>query len=298
MEIKVASVLALTKGSTHVFMMATTKLNKDVILSLLKTRLFHSVARRWASAVMPDFARLSRRAVLSVLLRGAVVSTQLLFALWVARPFLAAGMFDPVQRGPVLGQETGELGQATGEGVEGQDTYCPLSEAVVSRVRRRAVWVRRVEGWLGVSGGVVGKLLRGRWVPDLPTRQWHHHAALLANQLDSGLNVVGGGVVHCLDDKPDQAYLVVVHPDGVRSVVYTELLFKLASYVYLRERNALLVESVKLRALDWCKKVGLTQADTYVALQGAMQVAWPVSRGERALSASLRVTGSARFWWL
>jgi len=238
-----------------------------------------------------------RRVALRLLGRGVVAFVLTLYAFWTARPFLASGMFSPAQLGPFDGPNTDELGQATGEGVEGLDTYCPLSEAAASRVRRRAVWVRRLEGWLGLSDGSVGKLLRGRWVPDLPTRQWNHHAALLANHLDNGLNVVGGGGVHCLDDKPDQPYLVVEHPGGTRSVVYTELLFKLSGYVYLRERNALLVESVKLRALDWCKKVGLSQADTYMALQGAMRVAWPVSRSESLLSASMPVVRNTRWWW-
>lgn len=189
-------------------------------------------------------------------------------------------------------------GQAIGLGVEGLDTYCPLSAVSAARPRRRAVWVRRFEAFVGVSGGSVGKLLRGRWVPDLPNHEWNHAASLMTALVDNGVKILGGGSVQCVEGHEDQPYLVIEQVDGVTSVICVELLFRLSNYAFARERNAILAQSLKVRALDWCKKVGLSQADTYMAVSGAMPVAWQVSRVERYASAAMPVVGSTRYWWL
>jgi len=227
-----------------------------------------------------------------------------LFGAWaaivLADAFLSTRLA-PVVCGPVLVagvDKTDSGGQATGEGVEGQDNFCPLSEITISRPRRRAIWVRRLETVLGVGMGRVGKLLRGRWVPDLPTREWNHIASLIANHLESGVKILGGGSVHCLDNKPDQYYLVVELADGTRQVLYHELLFRLANYALLRERDALLAQSLKLRALDWCKKVGLSQPDTWIAVNAALRMAWQVSREERYTASCMPAVGTTRYWWL
>jgi len=83
-----------------------------------------------------------------------------------------------------------------------------------------------------------------------------------------------------------EAYFVLELADGSREVVFPELFFALASYAFLRERDALLVGSLRLRALDWCKKVGLSWADTWMAVSSAVPLAWRVSPRElQALAA-------------
>jgi hypothetical protein len=196
------------------------------------------------------------------------------------------------------------FGQATGQGVEGQDTFCPLS-VTATRLRRRAVWVRRVEGWLGGDVGCLSKFLRGRWTPDLPTLSGNIELNSLLTYFRHGAKCLGGGTVHGesrdvvsgASSESPQGYLVLELADGSRNVVFTDLFFRLASYAFLRKRDAVLVSSLKSRALEWCKKVGLSEGHTWVAVSSAIHLAWQLSPAEEYASAAVWPGRTPRYWW-
>jgi hypothetical protein len=179
----------------------------------------------------------------------------------------------------------------SGLGVSGAHAGMALEEATASRLRRRTRWVRSLECSLGGEIGCVGKLVRGRWRPDLASPERNHAVNLLLSHFDNGARLLGGGVRSSVrpvrvegtdgEEVRTEAYFVLELADGSREVVFPELLFALASYAFLRERDALLVGSLRLRALDWCKKVGLSWADTWMAVSSAVHLAWRVSPRER-----------------
>jgi len=184
--------------------------------------------------------------------------------------------------------------QALGAGVK----RLPISSSLKGgRLRRRAVWVRRFECVLGVAPGRIGELIRGRWTPDLPSGDKPLPLNLVLAHLDAGTRLLGGGVAHA--ERPvDSLYYVVELVDGSRETVFPELVAKLSSYALLRQRDAVLVSSLRLRALEWCKGVGLSSSTTFVAVPTALKWAWTVSRGESAFADLLEESGEkpARWW--
>lgn len=170
-----------------------------------------------------------------------------------------------------------------------------------ARLRRRTVWVRRLESVLGVAPGVVGAFVRGRWVPDLPSNDFSLDANHVLAHLGSGVKILGGGSVLGAkrgDNEPERlAYFVVELSDGSREVVFPELLSHLSSYAFLRERNAVLVGSLRVRALEWCKSAGLSKSVTWMAVPSAFRFAWQLSPREVKSSQQLRGGPGPALWW-
>jgi len=177
-----------------------------------------------------------------------------------------------------------------------------LGAVYSARPRRRARWVRSLEGLLGGAPGSVGRFVRGRWTPDLTSDSVSIGANHVLAHLSDGVKIRGGGSVLTKTMGGDgrlerQAYIVVDLSDGTREVVFPELLSRLASYCVLRDRNAVLVSALRLRALEWCKSRGLTASVTWCALPGALRFAWEVSPAERRLRAALSGGPSKESWW-
>jgi hypothetical protein len=205
---------------------------------------------------------------------------------------------------PGVVKETSEDGQPLGsEGMEGATEFrtVPLSAHLCARPRRRAVWVRRLEVVLGVPSGYVGRLVAGRWTPDLPCAEYSAGANLVLSHFETGAKILGGGLVHGASrgegDPVRSAYVVVELADGSTDVVFPELVGALASYSILRDRDATLVSSLRLRALEWCKGAGLSKSATFLAVPAAIRFAWQVSPAERRLRESLAGGPSPPLWW-
>jgi len=193
---------------------------------------------------------------------------------------------------------------ASGQGVvpfeEGGQGYTPLS-VHATRPRRRALWVRRLEMYLGGELGCVGRFLRGQWKPTRPAFGDDVALNLLLVHFRHGAKCLGGGTVQTLGDEEvnkAQTYVVIELADGSRHVVFLDLFFTLASYAFLRERSAVLVSSLKTRALEWCKKVGLSKVHTWIAVSNAVHLAWQISPRERYAAEAISLRGESRlFWW-
>jgi len=66
----------------------------------------------------------------------------------------------------------------------------------------------------------------------------------------------------------------------------------------LRQRDAILVSALRLRALDWCKKRELPKELVVMVVSSAMRLALEVSPVEVDLSATLQDLGPASpRWW-
>lgn len=168
----------------------------------------------------------------------------------------------------------------------------------VNRLRRRSVWVNRLEAVLGSPPGAVGRILRGRWNPDLPLPGDSLAAQLVKVQYPEGVKLLGGGAVRGADKEKDAVvYYILEHPDGSTELVAPELMSHLASYSFLRERSADLVSALRLRALEWCKGQGLSKDATWALLPGSFRSGWEVSEREQRVRQSLGDGQVSPLWW-
>jgi len=143
--------------------------------------------------------------------------------------------------------------------------------------------VRALELVVGEMPVTVGQLLRGRWAPDLPSSSLSHGANFVLSSLNDGVRILGGGFVHT-EKSLDGVYTVCELRDGTVEVVFPELLGRLSAYAIFRDRDATLLSSLRLRALDWCKKAGLDGPTTHSAVLAALRFVWRPSPHElRAL---------------
>lgn len=159
----------------------------------------------------------------------------------------------------------------------------PVSSIHCSRLRRRAVWVRRLECFLGGAPGGVGLFVRGRWTPDLPSPDLSAESNLALMHFRDGAKILGGGSVRSHEGRP-VSYLVVLLADGSQELFVPELVGKLSTYALLRERDETLVSALRLRALEWCKGAGLSGPVTYWAVLCALRCSWEPSPQELRLS--------------
>lgn len=127
-----------------------------------------------------------------------------------------------------------------------------------ARTRRRARWVNALESYLGGRPGVVGKLMRGRWEPDLPSSQRTDHANVLLSLLDCESKLLGGGAVSARGNRGDGIYFVIETPQG-REVVFPHLLGRLARFSALRCRDSALWTGLRTRAQEWVKSAGIRE---------------------------------------
>lgn len=154
------------------------------------------------------------------------------------------------------------------------------------RLRRRAVWVKRLEDGLRLPSSV-GQVLRGRWTPDLPSENLPEGLNLILAHRSEGVRLLGGGAVQGKDkgDGGEQlvkgaAYYHVELRDGSIQVVFPELLSELVSYAFLRVREATLVPALRSRARDWAKRRGLSGPATQMAVESAVWWTWELSPRE------------------
>jgi len=146
-----------------------------------------------------------------------------------------------------------------------------------------------------VPSGTVGRFVRGRWTPDLPSPNNSQGVNLVLASRPDGVKILGGGSVQG-KDKTRVAYLVVEDRDGSVSTVFPELLAALRSYAFLRARESTLVLALRSRALEWCKKRGLGDSSTSVAVEAA--VSWTWVEDDRELRARDLITEPpVSPWW-
>jgi len=124
-----------------------------------------------------------------------------------------------------------------------------------SRLRARSRWVRHLEGLLGGRHGVVGLVVRGRWVPDLPSTRRSPVANALLSNLRGGAKLLGGGVVERTGGETPGSvvYYHLELPEGESVLVFPDLLSRLQSYAVFRPRDSALVGALRARAREWCK---------------------------------------------
>lgn len=161
-----------------------------------------------------------------------------------------------------------------------------------SRIRKRAVWVNRLGGELGLAPGLLSAFLKGRWTPDLTFKDLPVGARFLASQFDCGSKYLGGGIAKTRPlskDELEEGVSVQRTPflrlgmDGREVVVFPELVARLTTYAFLRPRDSALVAGLKARAQEWCKTRYLTDAE--VAGKLPLSVALSVFRSSQETDA-------------
>jgi len=172
--------------------------------------------------------------------------------------------------------------------------------SLYARPRRRAVWVKQLEVSLGAPG-VVGRFVGGRWTPDLPAPYRADDVnQLLAHRAD-GVKVLGRSTVPGVDrDGNASVYTgyTVELSDGSLDFVLPDLVYALSSYSCFREREATLVLALRSRALEWCKKRGLSDSFTNMVVPAAVSWSWKVSAREARLAGTIEEgAGHPAPWW-
>jgi hypothetical protein len=165
---------------------------------------------------------------------------------------------------------------------QGDEAFLSVSAAAAARLRPRARWVRVLDGLLGGRVGLVGRLIRGRWVPDLPAGDRSSVAnALLAN-LKGGARLLGGGVVQRKpgEDGAGHMYFVLELPSGETVTVFPELLSRLQAYSCFRRRELALVPALRARGVDWCRSSGLPVWAWPLAVPSSVALSMQISHEE------------------
>jgi len=161
---------------------------------------------------------------------------------------------------PCVAHDSGMLfGQSTDRmEMEGEACLSVSSGAfALGRLRPRARWVRALEAVLGEGCGSVGRLVRGRWLPDLPSTRRSPVANSLLVSLKGGAKLLGGGVVQNHEagaSITNQVWYMLELPEGEQVVVFPDLLARLHAYCLFRGRETALLSALRARARDWCKR--------------------------------------------
>jgi len=185
---------------------------------------------------------------------------ELLVALWIGRAPLP----------PVLGVDDGTLGLPKSQltptelasrlyAEQDKLTHASVSSGGLTptRCRRRAAWVCALQRELGGRAGVVGRLARGWWVPDLPSHKRSPIANALLGMCEGDMKLLGGGAV--LNAKGVQQPYFVVESSHGREVIMPDLLGRLSRFAALRERDQTLFSGLRARAQEWCKAAELPE---------------------------------------
>jgi len=193
--------------------------------------------------------------------------------------------------------------QPLGEGAGVAETRrVPVTAHLCARPRRRAVWVRKMEEVLGPVPVTVGDLIRGRWLPDLPSAEFSAGLNLVLAQRADGVRIRGGGSVEgkLKDDDSGRCekvpYFVCELRDGSLETVFPDLLASLSSYAFLRKREATLFLALRSRAVEWAKRAGLDQPSTLVAVSFTTKWAWSISDAEFRARTEMEEEPHAPWW--
>lgn len=151
-----------------------------------------------------------------------------------------------------------QLRGPSGDGLIPCGRFLPVTSAAsVQRLRRRARWTRALESVLGGRHGVVGRFVRGRWTPDLPTKEPSTAYAYLAGTIRNGVRCLGGGTFKGKEETEPVVYLVLDDGEDVQLCV-PELLGRLRLYALFRKRDDVLLGALRTRAVEWCRNRGLS----------------------------------------
>jgi hypothetical protein len=178
----------------------------------------------------------------------------------------------------------------------------PVTAHLCARPRRRAIWVRKMEAVLGPVPVTVGEVVRGRWLPDLPSVEFSAGLNLVLSQMDDGVRIRGGGSVQGKPKEGDLGgfekvpYFVCELRDGSLETVFPDLLAALSSYAFLRKRDATLLLALRSRAVEWCKRSGLDQPSGLVAVSFTTRWAWSISAAEFRARAGMEEEPLAPWW--
>lgn len=189
---------------------------------------------------------------------------------WLLEVLLAYAQRGSRALPPVLGVEDAEgtreaqpgealwYGRSIAQGNNLRHASVAAGGLTPARIRRRARWVNSLQKYLGGRPGVIGKLIRGRWEPDLPSSERTDVANVLLSLVDSELKLLGGGAVPVKGNKGDGVYFVVETPEG-REVVFPHLLGRLSRFSALRCRDSTLWTGLRTRAQEWVKSAGIRE---------------------------------------
>jgi hypothetical protein len=172
--------------------------------------------------------------------------------------------------------------------------------SLYARPRRRARWVRQLEETV-CPPGFVGRLVAGRWTPDLPGPSRSDPLNLLLAHRAHGVKVLGRSTVPGKDREGEACVYTgytVESPDGSLDFVLPELVFALSSYSCFRQRESTLVLALRSRALEWCKQRGLSDPFTNLVVPAAVSWSWTVSPREVRLASTIQEDdGRPVSWW-
>lgn len=159
-----------------------------------------------------------------------------------------------------------------------------------ARLRRRSRWVTALQEYLGGRPGVVGRLVRGRWVPDLPAPSRAASANAILALLDGEAKLLGGGVLRSGDPSINEPFLVVQMEHG-REIVCPNLMGFLCRNTFGRERDAVLLATLRSRAVEWCKDKKVPAFEQPLIIPGHVSLAMRLSAPERFAHESLAAAG-------
>lgn len=158
-------------------------------------------------------------------------------------------------------------------------------EEYLSRRRKRARWVNALQDYLGGRPGIVGRLIRRRWEPDLPSDRRSRETNALLGILDVDVKLCGGGAIPTKGDARNGIFVVLETPYG-RQVVLLSLFGRLSRFAALRCRDSSLWGGLRSRALEWCKSKGISPVDSALLIPAAVSLAFLTTRSEK-IAASL-----------
>lgn len=183
---------------------------------------------------------------------------------------------DPSLNGGVLAQTRGRVFAQVANVAHASVTAGGLTP---SRVRGRAVWTNRLQHYLGGRPGVVGDLIRGRWLPDLPSSERPLAVNALLGLADQELKLLGGGVLPT-SVLEHEVFLVVDSSVG-RRVVAPALLAKLSLYACFRPRSQDLLAGLRSRAREWFSEKGVADLASAFVLPDTVELAFNETAPEK-----------------
>lgn len=161
----------------------------------------------------------------------------------------------------------------------------------LSRVRRRALWVRRLQDLVGGRVEFVGNLLCGRWCDDLLTDSANPYAMAVRSWVTGGVAIVGGGRIRASSSAPPLVFLVTNGPQTGQRILFPELVGRLKAYTWMRPRTEELLVALRSRARDWCSDAKLPSHLWSSVISGAVLSAMEEDTSEVEAEIALRASG-------
>lgn len=218
---------------------------------------------------------------------------------WVYRGTTAP---PPVQRAEVTIDGTIPMAQlAHGRGiVYAQAANLPHASVVAggltpARLRRHSRWVGMLQEYLGGRPGVVGELVRGRWIPDLTSTGRPLTVNSVLALLDGEAKLLGGGVLPTDDLMRHEPFLVVELLGKGRQVIVPNLMGRLCRNTFGRERDSSLLAQLRSRAVEWCADAKVAASVVPLIVPGHVALAMVETAPERLAREQLEEDGFTPF---